>query len=80
MSKTALIVIDMINTYDHKDADQLIRSAAPVVPVLAGLLRRARRHGIPVIYVNDNFGEWRSHHGELLERALATPHARLVEP
>ncbi|WP_225827601.1 cysteine hydrolase family protein [Streptomyces naphthomycinicus] len=80
MSKTALIVIDMINTYDHKDADQLIRSAEPVVPVLAGLLRRARGHEAPVIYVNDNFGEWRSHHGELLARALATPHARLVEP
>lgn len=33
-----------------------------------------------MIYVNDNFGEWRSHHGELLDHALAGPHARLVEP
>ena len=80
MSKTALIVIDMINTYDHKDADQLIRSAEPVVPVMTDLLGRARGRGVPVIYVNDKFGEWRSHHGELLERALATPHAHLVEP
>ncbi|MGW2035840.1 cysteine hydrolase family protein [Streptomyces sp. NPDC001811] len=80
MSKTALIVIDMINTYDHKDADQLIRSVEPVVPVLTDLLGRARGRGVPVIYVNDNFGEWRSHHGELLERALATPHAHLVQP
>jgi nicotinamidase-related amidase len=80
MGKTALIVIDMINTYDHKDADQLIPSVEPVVPVVTGLLRRARNSDVPVIYVNDNFGEWRSHHGEILDRALSGPHARLVEP
>ncbi|MGW4561569.1 cysteine hydrolase family protein [Streptomyces sp. NPDC004561] len=80
MSKTALTVIDMINTYDHRDAELLLPSARRVVPVLTDLLRRARCHGAPVIYVNDNFGEWRSHHGELLEQALAGSHADLVEP
>ncbi|UXY39314.1 MULTISPECIES: cysteine hydrolase family protein [Streptomyces] len=80
MSKTALIVIDMINTYDHQDAELLLPSARQVVPVLTDLLRRARRDGVTVIYVNDNFGEWRSHHGELLEHALTSPHADLVEP
>ncbi|MFG2603459.1 cysteine hydrolase family protein [Streptomyces sp. NPDC048514] len=80
MGKTALIVIDMINTYDHKDADLLLPSVREVVPVVTGLLRRAREHDVPVVYVNDNFGEWRSHHGELLEHALAGPHADLVEP
>ncbi|MES9524489.1 cysteine hydrolase family protein [Streptomyces capoamus] len=80
MSKTALLVIDMINTYDHKDADLLLPSAEAVVPVVADLLERAREQSVPVIYVNDNFGEWRSHHGELLDQALSGPHARLVEP
>ncbi|MFF5187712.1 isochorismatase family cysteine hydrolase [Streptomyces sp. NPDC000345] len=80
MGKTALIVIDMINTYDHQDADLLLPSARRVVPVAAGLLARARRDGTPVVYVNDNFGQWRSHHGELLGTALAGPHADLVEP
>ncbi|MCQ9134959.1 cysteine hydrolase family protein [Streptomyces hilarionis] len=80
MSKTALIVIDMINTYDHPDADLLLPSARRVVPVAAGLLERARRADVPVVYVNDNFGQWRSHHGELLDTALAGPHADLVDP
>ncbi|MGW1957534.1 cysteine hydrolase family protein [Streptomyces sp. NPDC001920] len=80
MGKTALIVIDMINTYDHADADLLLPAAAKVVPNVAALLERARGSGAPVIYVNDNFGEWRSHHGELLDKALAGPHASLVEP
>ncbi|RII14235.1 Maleamate amidohydrolase [Streptomyces sp. YIM 130001] len=76
----ALVVIDMINTYDHDDAEQLVPSARPVVPVVAGLIRRARAAGAPVIYVNDNFGQWRSHHGEIVDSALAGPHAGLVEP
>ncbi|AKJ08498.1 isochorismatase [Streptomyces incarnatus] len=80
MSKAALIIIDMINTYDHEDAELLLPSAESVVPVVSDLAERARRRSVPVIYVNDNFGEWRSHHGELLNRALAGPHAHLVEP
>lgn len=80
MDKTALIVIDMINTYDHPDAELLLPSVTEVVPQVISLLERARESDAPVIYVNDNFGEWRSHHGELLDKALAGPHASLVEP
>ncbi|MFF4825929.1 cysteine hydrolase family protein [Streptomyces sp. NPDC001312] len=76
----ALIVIDMINTYDHEDAELLVPSARRVVPVVAHLIGRARAADVPVIYANDNFGLWRSHHGELVETALARSHAELVEP
>ncbi|MGW7054654.1 cysteine hydrolase family protein [Streptomyces sp. NPDC054887] len=80
MGKTALIVIDMINTYDHDDADLLIPSARKAVPAIVRLIERARESGVPVVYVNDNFGEWRSHHGEIVDTALAGPHADLVRP
>lgn len=80
MSKRALIVIDMINTYDHPDASRLVPSASRAVPTITKLLERARTDGLPVIYANDNFGEWRSHHGEIVDTALSGPHADLVEP
>ncbi|WTN37861.1 cysteine hydrolase [Streptomyces sp. NBC_00631] len=76
----ALVVIDMINTYDHEDAELLLPAAGQVVAVLADLIGRAREAAVPVIYANDNFGLWRSHHGELVESALSRPHADLVEP
>jgi nicotinamidase-related amidase len=79
MGKTALVVIDMINTYDHDDADLLLPSVKACVPAVTELISRARQHDTPVIYVNDNFGQWRSHHGELLETALKGQHADLVE-
>ncbi|MET9903064.1 isochorismatase family cysteine hydrolase [Streptomyces sp. NPDC006446] len=78
--RTALILIDMINTYGHDDAELLVPSVAKAIPALRRLLERARAAEAPVIYVNDNFGEWRSHHGELLDTALAGPHSDLVKP
>jgi nicotinamidase-related amidase len=80
MSQRALVVIDMINTYDHEDAEHLRRSVEQVVPVLGDLVRSAREAGAPVIYVNDNFGKWRSDHRQLVDDALAGEHAALVEP
>lgn len=77
---SALVVIDMINTYDHEDAELLLPAAERAVPVLADLIGRARKADVPVIYANDNFGLWRSHHGELVDTALSRPHADLVEP
>ncbi|RKT03322.1 nicotinamidase-related amidase [Streptomyces sp. 3211.6] len=78
--RTALIVIDMLNTYEHEDAEVLVRSVREALPGVAALLRRAREAGAPVVYVNDNFGRWRSHHGEILEAALAGRYSDLVEP
>ncbi|KOU38711.1 isochorismatase [Streptomyces sp. WM6373] len=80
MPRTALIVIDMLNTYEHEDAEALVASVREALPGITSLLENARASESPVVYVNDNFGEWRSHHGEILGAALAGRHKDLVEP
>jgi nicotinamidase-related amidase len=80
VSRTALVVIDMINPYDHADADQLVESVREVVPRVADLIERADAEDVPVIYINDNFGSWRSNRDELVESALRGKHPELVEP
>ncbi|MFE5512036.1 cysteine hydrolase family protein [Streptomyces sp. NPDC056529] len=79
MAQTALVVIDMLNAYEHEDAEALVPSVREALPGVEELLKRAREAGAPVIYVNDNFGRWRSHHGEILEAALAGRHPDLVK-
>jgi nicotinamidase-related amidase len=59
-SATALILIDVINDFEFPDGDQLLRLALPAARKIAALKRRAKEAGIPAIYVNDNFGRWRS--------------------
>src|SRR3954467_4193086 len=59
-SNTALLLIDVINDFNFPEADQLIRFAEPMAGHLASLAERARTVHLPVIFVNDNFGRWRS--------------------
>jgi len=59
-SNAALLLIDVINDFDFPEAEQLLRFALPAAKNIAALKRRAKDAGIPVIYVNDNFGRWRS--------------------
>ena len=77
---SALVVIDMLNTYDFPDADKVAESARDVVPKIADLIARAKDEDVRVIYVNDNYGDWNSSQEELLERALEGKHPELVEP
>ena len=57
---TALLLIDVINDLAFEGSESLIAQAEPMARRLADLKRRAARAGIPAIYVNDNFGRWRS--------------------
>jgi nicotinamidase-related amidase len=78
--QTALLVVDMLNTYEHDDADRLAASVKDAVPQIAGLIERARRESHPLVYVNDNYGDWNSSSEELAKRAMAGRHPDLVEP
>lgn len=57
---TALLLIDVINDLEFIGGDELLRSAVPAAKNIAQLKRRAKQVGIPVIYINDNFGKWQS--------------------
>ena len=59
-NKIALLLIDVINDFDFPEADQLLKYAQPMAKKLLRLKRRVQKAGIPVIYVNDNFGRWKS--------------------
>ena len=59
-SGAALLLIDVINDFDFPEGEQLLRLAMPVARNIAQLKQRAKSAGIPAIYVNDNFGRWRS--------------------
>ncbi len=76
----ALIIIDMLNTYEHRDASALRESVRRALPAIQRLLDAARAGNALVVYVNDNYGRWHAGPRELTERALGSPHRSLVEP
>jgi nicotinamidase-related amidase len=66
-SSQALLFIDLLNHFEFPDGRQLLRQSIPVAGRLVKLKRRARRAEVPVVYVNDNFGQWRSDATKILE-------------
>jgi len=80
VSGSALVVVDMLNPYDHEDADALTASVERIVGPVAGIIGRAMDEGVDVVYVNDNYGDWSSSKDDLVGSALDGARADLVEP
>ena len=82
---TALLLVDVINDMDFEGSESLVRCAEPMARRLHQLKQRCRAAGIPTIYINDNFGKWRSDFRSLVEHCLndAVPGrqvAKLLKP
>jgi len=66
----ALLLIDVINDLEFEGSEALVPQVLPMARRIAELKRRAREAGIPVIYVNDNFGRWKSDFRRVVEHCL----------
>lgn len=66
----ALLLIDVINDLEFEGSEALVGQVMPMARRIAELKRRAREAGIPVIYVNDNFGRWKSDFRRVVEHCL----------
>lgn len=69
-SKIALLIIDMICDFNFDNGAQLCNNAGLIAKNIATLKEEARKAGVPVIYVNDNFGKWQSDFKKLLRHSL----------
>lgn len=83
--RSALLLIDVVNHFDFPDSDRILDEAMKVGKNIAACKRRAVQAGIPVIYVNDHFGDWRSERSALIAKCVApdakgSSFVRMVEP
>jgi nicotinamidase-related amidase len=69
-SRVALLLVDVINHFEFPDGKDILHRALAIARPLARLKKRARAAGVPTIYVNDNFGQWRSDTKKLLQYCL----------
>jgi nicotinamidase-related amidase len=81
MSATAVLVVDMMNDYQHPDAEELIPNVSKIIDPLAALIRRARySEDVDLIYVNDNYGDFTAEFSDLVESACHGTRPELVDP
>jgi nicotinamidase-related amidase len=77
--ETVLLIVDVINDLDFPEAKQLLRFLPAMARKIAALKERVKKAGIPVVYVNDNFGRWRSDLTSLVEHARKGKGRELAE-
>lgn len=80
-----MLLIDLINDMEFEEGRQLLKQTLPAARKIAALKDRARAAGIPIVYVNDNFGHWRSDLNTQIKHCLedgvrGEPIARLLKP
>lgn len=69
-SATALLLLDVINALDFPEGEQIQPAALAMGRQLHELRQFCRENGLPVVYVNDNFGRWQSNFSNLYEHAV----------
>ncbi|MDX1950993.1 MAG: isochorismatase family cysteine hydrolase [Verrucomicrobiota bacterium] len=69
-SSVALLLIDVINDLDFDQGAKMAERAKVMADRIVGLRTQARNSGVPVIYVNDNFGRWQSDFRKLIQHCL----------
>src|ERR1041384_4286836 len=77
-SETVLIVLDLISDFDFEDGETIARAALPVARRIGRLKARAKKIGIPAIYVNDDIGRWRSEFRALVRHCQESERARPI--
>lgn len=81
MSDTAVVVVDMLNSYQHEDAELLAPNVARIIDPLVNLIKTAReRDDVDLIYVNDNYGDFTAQFSDIVESALDGERPDLVRP
>ncbi|OBH50700.1 cysteine hydrolase family protein [Mycobacterium sp. E2479] len=81
MSDTAVLVVDMMNTYQHPDAEDLIPNVAKIIEPLTDLVRRAREiDDVDLVYVNDNYGDFTAQFSDIVHAARDGARPDLVKP
>jgi nicotinamidase-related amidase len=69
-SDIALLLIDVINDLDFEGNEAICQVVPEMAKALAQLKQRAKTAGVPVLYVNDNFGKWQSDFRKLVDHCL----------
>jgi nicotinamidase-related amidase len=77
--RDALLLVDVINPFDHEDGERLLASFRARHERLVRALDRARADGLPIVYANDNVGVWDGDAPGLVRRALAGAGGALVQ-
>lgn len=70
-TNTALLLIDVINDLNFPEADAFLQHGIAASKNILSLRNYCYKAEVPVIYVNDNFGVWRSDFAQVIQHCTS---------
>lgn len=78
-ARVALLILDMVSTFDFPRGAPLRREAQAMAPRLGALRSRVKASGGVCVYANDNFADWCSDFTTLVQLARQSPGRHVLE-
>ena len=78
-NKAAILVIDLLNTFDFTGGDVLKDAVADMIDPITSLRQQAAAADVPVIFVNDNYGRWHDEPSDLIAYVASRKGGDLIE-
>lgn len=69
-SNEAVLIVDMISDFSFEGGEQMFDRALSAAENVAELKRRADDVGVPVVFVNDNYGKWNEDFGTYVKNTM----------
>lgn len=76
---TAVLFVDVINSFDFPGGDHLLQHTKPILPNLIRLKEVAKMNQLPVIYVNDHYGLWQADFGKIIRHCTNGRSKEIIE-
>ncbi|RSD22508.1 isochorismatase family cysteine hydrolase [Mesobacillus subterraneus] len=67
MSKTALLIIDMINDFNFDEGEALAKNTRKIIDPILTLKKNFNEQDMPVIYINDHYNLWQADFEKIME-------------
>lgn len=67
MTKTALLIIDMINDFDFPEGENLAEKTKKIVDPILRLKKAFFEKDLPVIYINDHYNLWQADFEKIID-------------
>lgn len=67
LDKTAVVFVDLINTFDFPGSERLLENTKEILPNIIKLKQFAKNNDLPVIYVNDHYGLWQADFDKIID-------------
>ncbi|UOQ83820.1 isochorismatase family cysteine hydrolase [Gracilibacillus salinarum] len=79
MKNTAVLIIDMINDFHFHEGDLLLNNTEEILPNIDQLKQYAKKHKLPIIYINDHYNTWETDFKQIAQTCLTKENEAIIQ-